>query len=61
MPKTVEFYRGDPKTENMSKVAQPDAIDLEMEKDATAIYQTADDLYTHERYRVQWEEHANLN
>jgi phosphoglycerol transferase MdoB-like AlkP superfamily enzyme len=60
MPKTVEFYRGDPKTENMRKV-EPDAIDLEMEKDATAIYQTADDLYTHERYRVQWEEHANLN
>jgi phosphoglycerol transferase MdoB-like AlkP superfamily enzyme len=61
MPKTVEFYRGDPKTDNMSKVAKPDAIDLEMEKDVAAIYQMADDLYMHERYRVQWGEPSTLH
>lgn len=51
--KTVEFYRGNPKTENMRRVSQPDATDLELEKDATALFQEADDLYTHEGYRVQ--------
>ncbi|MDB6121492.1 MAG: sulfatase [Pedosphaera sp.] len=61
MPKTVEFYRGDPKTENMRKVEKPDEIDFEMEKDATAVYQTADDLYMHERYRVQWGEPSTLH
>jgi phosphoglycerol transferase MdoB-like AlkP superfamily enzyme len=61
MPKTVEFYRGDPKTENMRKINQPDAIDLEMEKDTTALYQMADDLYTHEHYRVQLKEQADLH
>ncbi len=50
--KTVEFYHGNPKTEDIRPVKQPDAADLELEKDATAVYQTADDLYMHERYRV---------
>jgi phosphoglycerol transferase MdoB-like AlkP superfamily enzyme len=55
--KTVEFYRGNPKKQDMHHVAQPDAADLELERDATALFQTADDLYMHERYRVQLEDH----
>ena len=53
MFKGVEFYRGDPKREGLSRVKEPDAVDLELEKDATALFQTADELYTHERYRVE--------
>ncbi|MDB6018735.1 MAG: sulfatase [Pedosphaera sp.] len=53
--KTAEFYQGNPKTENMHRMTQPDAAALELEKDATALFQTADDLYMHERYRVQLE------
>ncbi|WP_160164647.1 LTA synthase family protein [Pedosphaera parvula] len=53
MFKSSEFYHGDPKTEGMKKITSPDAADLEIEKDAMALYQSADELYTHERYRVQ--------
>lgn len=52
MFKGVEYYHGDPRTDGLKRVKDPDATDLELEKDATAIYQTADDLYTHEKYRV---------
>jgi len=51
--KTVEFYRGNPKSENMLQVAQPDSVDLELEKDAVALFQTADDLYMRRRYCLQ--------
>ena len=56
--KTVEFYRGNPKTGQLRRQSQPDAADLELERDATALYQTADDLYMHEHYRVQLEDRA---
>ena len=42
---SVEFYQGDPKVVNMSTLAQPTDADRELEKDAIAIYQVADDLY----------------
>lgn len=51
--KTVQYYHGDPKKEEIQRVKQPDAVDLEVEQDAMALFQTADELYTHERYRVQ--------
>ena len=51
--KTVEFYHGNPKTENMERISTPALADLELEADATALFQTADDLYMHQRYRVQ--------
>ena len=51
--KTVTFYHGNPKTGKLQPVTAPDPADLELEQDATAVFQTADDLYTHERYRVQ--------
>ena len=41
---TVEFYQGDPKVVDMSLLAQPTEADREIEKDAIAIYQVADDL-----------------
>jgi hypothetical protein len=52
---TVEFYQGDPKVVDMSLLAQPTDADREIEKDAIAIYQVADDLYMHQRYRIDGE------
>jgi phosphoglycerol transferase MdoB-like AlkP superfamily enzyme len=49
---TAEFYHGDPKAVDMSLLAQPTEADREIEKDAIAIYQVADDLYMHQRYRI---------
>ena len=49
---TEEFYAGDPKVVEMSLLAQPSAADRELEQDAIALYQVADDLYTHQRYRI---------
>lgn len=49
---TDEFYQGDPKRVEMTPLTQPTEADLELEKDATAIYQVADDLYMHHRYHL---------
>jgi len=51
--KTVEYYHGNPKTESMQRISHPDAVDRDVEKDAVALFQMADDLYTHERYAVE--------
>lgn len=51
--KTVEYYHGNPRSEQFARVARPDERDLELERDAIALYQAADDLYIHERYRVR--------
>ena len=48
---TVEFYQGDPKVD-MTLLRQPAAAERELEKDATAIYQVADDLYIHQRFQI---------
>ena len=50
--RTVEFYQGDPKQVDMSPLANPGAAELELENDAIALYQVADDLYVHEHYRI---------
>ena len=50
--KTAEFYAGDPKQKEMVPLAQPTPADLEVEKDAIALFQTADDLYMSQRYRI---------
>jgi hypothetical protein len=50
--KTDEFYLGDPKVVDMSILTPPTDADRELEKDAMAIYQVADDLYTHQSYRI---------
>jgi hypothetical protein len=49
---TDEFYEGDPKLIEMTPLAHPTDPDLELEKDAIAIYQVADDLYMHQRYHL---------
>ena len=49
---TDEFYEGNPKVVEMSLLPQPTAADRELEKDAIAIYQVADDLYSHQQYRI---------
>jgi phosphoglycerol transferase MdoB-like AlkP superfamily enzyme len=49
---TVEFYEGDPKHVEMSLLKNPTDADRELEKDTIAIYQVADELYTHQRYHI---------
>jgi hypothetical protein len=49
---TDEFYQGNPKVIEMTPLSHPTEDDLELEKDAIAIYQVADDLYMHQRYRL---------
>ncbi len=49
---TSEFYTGNPKTTEMRLLPRPTEADLDIEKDAIALYQVADDLYTHQRYRL---------
>jgi phosphoglycerol transferase MdoB-like AlkP superfamily enzyme len=53
--KAVEFYQGDPKVLDVGLLAHPTDTDREIEKDAIAIYQVADDLYMHRRYRIDGE------
>jgi phosphoglycerol transferase MdoB-like AlkP superfamily enzyme len=53
--KTVEFYQGDPKLAEMRPLLQPADADHELEQDAVAIYQVADDLYMHRGYRIDGE------
>jgi phosphoglycerol transferase MdoB-like AlkP superfamily enzyme len=49
----VEFYGGNPKQREMTPLeGNPSASDLELEQDATAVFQVADDLYTHRRYAI---------
>jgi phosphoglycerol transferase MdoB-like AlkP superfamily enzyme len=50
--KTVEYYTGNPKVVEPKLVTQPTAQDLDLERDCVAIYQVADDLYIHRRYRI---------
>jgi hypothetical protein len=47
-----QFYEGNPKKGEMKPLLNPDASDRELENDAAAFFQVADDLYTHERYRI---------
>jgi phosphoglycerol transferase MdoB-like AlkP superfamily enzyme len=49
---TDEFYQGDPKRVEMTPLLSPSEAERELEKDAIAIYQVADDLYMHQRYRI---------
>jgi phosphoglycerol transferase MdoB-like AlkP superfamily enzyme len=48
----VEFYQGDPKVAEIIPLSRPSEADGELEKDAISIYQVADDLYTHQRFRI---------
>ena len=50
--KSVEFYQGNPKVVDMRLLTNPGNAERELEKDTMAIYQVADDLYIHQRYRI---------
>jgi phosphoglycerol transferase MdoB-like AlkP superfamily enzyme len=52
LQKKVEFYEGDPKVAEIQLKPQPTPEDLELEKNAEAIYQVADDLYMNRRYHL---------
>jgi phosphoglycerol transferase MdoB-like AlkP superfamily enzyme len=55
LKQAVEFYQGDPKVAEMRPLSQPTDADRELERDAIAVYQVADDLYMHRRYRIDAE------
>lgn len=59
--KTVEYYHGNPKAEGLQRIAQPEPADLELEKDAMALYQMADELYTSRHYAVRETAPGKLN
>jgi phosphoglycerol transferase MdoB-like AlkP superfamily enzyme len=50
--KTTEYYSGDPKVANMQPLPSPKKSDLEIDTNAVAVYQVADDLYMNEKYRI---------
>jgi phosphoglycerol transferase MdoB-like AlkP superfamily enzyme len=52
MQNFVYYYEGDPKIVDLKPVTQPTPDFLELEKDASAIYQVADELYMNRRYRI---------
>ena len=52
LQKKVEFYAGNPHAVNLEPVPQPAPEDLELEKDAEAIFQVADELYMNRRYHL---------
>jgi phosphoglycerol transferase MdoB-like AlkP superfamily enzyme len=49
---TVEFYAGDPKQGELKPIAEPAESERELERDAVALFQVADDLYTRRRFRI---------
>jgi hypothetical protein len=51
--KKEEHYQGDAKARTLAPMETPDAVQRELERDAVALFQTADDLYMSRRYRVE--------
>jgi phosphoglycerol transferase MdoB-like AlkP superfamily enzyme len=52
LQKTEEFYSGNPKVVNMEPLAKLQDEDRLIQTNAVAVYQVADDLYMHKRYRI---------
>jgi arylsulfatase A-like enzyme len=52
LQKTDEFYSGDPKVADMEPLTNLKKTDRQIETNAIAIYQVADDLYMHDHYRI---------
>jgi hypothetical protein len=50
--KSEEFYIGNPKLTEMKLLRIPGPLERELQTDAMALFQVADDLYTHQRYRL---------
>ncbi len=49
---TVEFYEGDPNLVEIKRITKPTNREEILERNSAAIYQVADDLYMHRRYRL---------
>ena len=56
--KGEEFYTADAPHAEMKPLRSPQALERELQADAMAFFQVADDLYTHQRYRVEPETHT---
>jgi phosphoglycerol transferase MdoB-like AlkP superfamily enzyme len=52
LQKTAEYYAGDPKSAELQAPARLTPEFLELEQNAAALYQVADDLYMHRLYRL---------
>ena len=48
----VEFYAGDPHEVNLQLTQKPTPEDLELEKNAEAVFQVADELYMNRKYHL---------
>ena len=57
--KKVEFFHGDPKAGQMQRRDQGEAEDLELLKDATAMFQVADELYMNYRFTLDGHQPKN--
>ena len=50
--KTLEFFHGDPKKSQMVRIDNPGPEDRDLQQDAIAMFQIADDLYMHRRFAL---------
>jgi len=50
--KTAEFYAGDPLKGEIRPLDKPGQLELELERDTTAIFQVADELYVQKRFHL---------
>jgi phosphoglycerol transferase MdoB-like AlkP superfamily enzyme len=57
--KGEEFYAADAPHAEMKLLHSPQSLERELQADAMALFQVADDLYAHQRYRVEPDTHTN--
>jgi len=50
--KTVEFWKGDPKKTGLELLPHPGPFEKELERDAIAMFQVADEMYMNHRYHL---------
>lgn len=48
----AEYYAGDPKTGNLERMSEPGPLEQELERDAIALFQLADEMYIQRRYHL---------
>jgi phosphoglycerol transferase MdoB-like AlkP superfamily enzyme len=58
---TEEFYSGNPKLVDMTPLLSPNSYDRELESQAVALFQVADDLYMHQRFSIDRSPSINLS
>ena len=52
LQKTVEFWKGDPKKTGLEPLPHPGPFEKELERDAIAMFQVADEMYMNHRYHL---------